>query len=198
MSMSTKLTMLAVLCWGASAAAMPSRPDASRPDTLLLSSGGEQKAAPSAGNTVSPADRQILQKLHDTNQLENQMGRLAQDRGSAKAVKDFGRQLIADHAQADRKIGDYLRQHGLDATAFASTTSSDPDHEVLATKSGVAFDHAFALQTAVDHQKALDLLEAARNDTSDDALRTLYDDLLVAVRAHKRAAQGLLSSKVRA
>jgi predicted outer membrane protein len=192
------LTVLTVVCWGARAAALPPRADAGRPDALRLISEGEPKAAPPSKNTVTAADRQVLQKLHDANQMEIQMGHLAQDKGSARAVKDFGSRLIADHTQAEKKIGDYLRRHALDVTAFASTTSEDSDHDALATRSGVAFDRVFMVQAATDHQKAIDLLERARNDTADDELKALYEQLLTTARAHKKAAQELSSSKARA
>ena len=144
---------------------------------------------------MAAGDLQALQKLHDANLVALRVGQLAQDKGSARAVKDFGRQLIADHTRAERMIGGYLRRYGLDITTF-TTTDEDPDHEVLATKSGAAFDRALAPQVAADHQKAIGLIEAARNDTVDEALMTLYDQLMTTERAHKREAQILPVSRV--
>jgi putative membrane protein len=185
------LTVVLTVSWGASAAARPSPPHASSGSALPVSQESEQRRALTRGNTVAAGDRQVLQRLHDANQMQIQMGQLAQDKGSARAVRDFGRRLIADHTQAEKMIGDYLRRYGLDVTTFATTTSQDPDHDLLATKSGLAFDQFFAAQVAIDHQKAIDLLETARNETADDDLMTLLDQLMTAERAHKRAARVL-------
>jgi len=185
------LTVVLTVSWGASAAARPSPPHASSGSALPVSQESEQRRAPTRGNTMAAGDRQVLQRLHDANQMQIQMGQLAQDKGSARAVRDFGRRLIADHTQAEKMIGEYLRRHGLDVTTFATTTSQDPDHDLLATKSGAAFDQFFAAQVAIDHQKAIDLLETARNETADD-LMTLLDQFMTAERAHKRAARVLL------
>jgi putative membrane protein len=138
------------------------------------------------------ADKSTIQKLHDGNQLEMQMGKLAQDKGSTRAVRDFGKTLVADHLAADRRLDEHLRKRGLDLTALASTTNADPEHEMLATKTGVDFDRSFAQQLIRDHQKVLDLLDSARVETADDSLRLLYDQLTITVRAHKRAAEDIL------
>jgi len=47
-------------------------------------------------------------------------------------------------------------------------------------------------RAAGDHQKTIDLLETSRNETADDELMTLFDQLMTAERAHKRAARVLL------
>jgi putative membrane protein len=181
-----------VVSWGASADARPSGSDASSSGTRPTSQEIEKRVAP-RGNVVTAADRQVLQKLHDANQTQIQMGELAQGKGSAKAVRDLARQLIAEHTRAEKMIGDYLRRRGLDPSMFATTTRPDPEHEVLAAKFGLAFERAFAAQAATDHQKVLNLLETARNDTADDELMTLFDQLKTTERAHKRAAQAALA-----
>jgi putative membrane protein len=146
---------------------------------------------------LAGADKSTIQKLHDGNQLEMSMGKIAQDKGSTRAVRDYGKMLASDHQAADRRLDEYLRKRGLDLTALASTTSADPDHEMLATKTGVDFDRAFAQQMIRDHQKVLDLLDSARVETADDSLRLLYDQLTATVRAHKRAAEDILVASAR-
>ena len=96
------LTIVLTVSWGANAAARPS-PSA---NALPVSQESEQRRAPTKGNTVTAGDRHVLQKLYEADQMQIQMGQLAQDQGSAKAVKDFGRRLIADHTQAEKLMGD--------------------------------------------------------------------------------------------
>lgn len=156
---------------------------------------GDATPGTRADGALAAADRQVLQKLHDANQMEIQMGQLAQDRGSSKAVREFGRKLATDHTAADKKIADYLRGQGLDLAALATTTSADADHELLAIKSGAEFDRAFALQMIADHQKALDTLNSARIATGDAQLRALYDDFIPILEAHRKTARALASAK---
>jgi predicted outer membrane protein len=166
---------------------------------LLLASAGVVAAEPPpmVPPSVAPPDRRTLQKLHDHDQTEIAMGKVAEAHGSSRSVRDFGRRLAADHAGIDRRIDEYLRKRGTDISALATTTSVDPDHEVLATKAGLDFDRAFAQQTVRDLQAALDLLASERLATSDDPLRFLYDDLATTMRADKRAAEEILAASAR-
>jgi putative membrane protein len=147
--------------------------------------------------TLAGADRAALQKLHDADAVDLQMGELAQDKGSTRTTRSLGRQLVADEAVSERKIDAYLRKRGTDLSALATTTNADPDHELLATRSGLEFDRAFATQAVTDHEKTLELIESARVETGDDTLRMLYDELETTVRAHKRAAEQLLAESAR-
>jgi predicted outer membrane protein len=166
---------------------------------LSFGSGGVMAASPSPFQPpmLTGVDKSTIQKLHDGDQLAIQMGKLAQDKGSTRAARAYGQRLVADNTLAERKIDAYLRKRGADLSALASTTNADPDHELLATKSGVEFDRAFARQIVSDHQKSLDLIESARVETGDDALGVLYDDLTTTLRADQRAAKDLLAASAR-
>jgi putative membrane protein len=166
---------------------------------LSFGSASAMAASPSPFQppVLAGVDRSTIQKLHDGDQLAIQMGRLAQDKGSTRAARAFGQRLVADHTLAEHKIDAYLRKRGTDLSALATTTNADPDHEMLATKSGAEFDRAFARQMVSDHQKSLDLIDSARVETGDDTLRLLYDDLTTALRADQRAAEELLAASAR-
>jgi putative membrane protein len=152
---------------------------------------------PFSPSGIEAGDKATLQKLHDANQMEIQMGGLAQDHGSTKAVREFGKRLVKDHTAADAKLEAFLRTRGSDLTSFATTTSADADHELLATKSGTDFDRAFGQQMVRDHQKAIDLINSARVETADDSLRMLYDQLVPVIQNHKRVAEQIVAASVR-
>lgn len=157
--------------------------------------GAAENTRPAPRQSLPGADREVLQKLHDANQMEIQMGQLATTAGSSKRVKDFGRQLARDHAAADKQIDAFLRTRGLDITALATTTSADTDHSVLATKNGPAFDRAFSLQMIEDHQKAIDMLKSARIATANENLTAMYDALIPVLESHQRTARAIASEK---
>lgn len=148
-------------------------------------------------DAVSAADLTVLQKLHDANQMEIQMGQLAQAKGVSKGVKAFGKQLVHDHTRADERIAAFLKMRGLDVTALAVTTSADPAHALTADKGGGAFDASFAAQMVKDHQKSVDLVQSAARNTADPQLKALCDELLPTLQKHKETAQGLVDGKGR-
>ncbi|MEO5767513.1 MAG: DUF4142 domain-containing protein [Polyangia bacterium] len=139
----------------------------------------------------------MLQKLHDTNQMEIEMGHLAEAKGASRATKEFGRKLVADHTRADGKVAAFLKLRGLDVKVLATTTSADPAHAVAADQGGEVFDRTFAAQMVKDHEKAIDLVEGAHRATSDEQLKVLYGELLPVLHEHKQAAQKLAEGKGR-
>jgi putative membrane protein len=142
-------------------------------------------------DTVAASDLRALQKLHDSNQREIDMGHLAQDRGGSREMKTFGRRLVSDHTLADQKIGEYLKKRGLALTDLATMAGADEPYGRISGAGGAEFDHAFAVQTVDDHRKTIDLVERARRTTLDEDLRTFYDQLLPTLQAHKKAAEAL-------
>jgi putative membrane protein len=146
---------------------------------------------------LSSTDRPTIQKLHDANQLQIQVGHLAQEKGASKASRDLGRALITDHEAVETQLEVYMKKRGSDIKILASTTSIDADHDLLATKSGTDFERAFGLQVVTDQQKMIDLLESARLETGDDDLRAIYDALLPTLRKHMTAARDIVAGSVR-
>jgi putative membrane protein len=165
--------------------------------SLVVAGAFAAEPPPIAAPTLAPSDKLTLQKLHDGNQTQMQMGKLAQDKAAERAVRDFGRRLASDHAVAEQKIDAYLRTRGADITVLATTTSADPNHEQLAAKLGLDFDRAFIQQTVQDLQDTIDLLGSARVETADDTLRLVYDELSRTVTADKKAAEDLLTGMTR-
>lgn len=155
-----------------------------------------EKLSPRQAGSPTATERETLQKLHDANQMEIEMGGIAKQKGSSKAVREFGTRLVADHTQAEKKIEAYLRKRGVDIRSFAST-AADPEHAMLGAKSGVEFDRAFALRMIADHTKAIELVEGALKETGDEDLRAFYDELLPNLQAHKRTAQEIVAASAR-
>ena len=155
-----------------------------------------ENLSPRQAQSPTATERETLQKLHDANQMEIEMGGLAKQKGSSKAVRQFGVRLVADHTQAEKKIEAYLRKRGVDIRTFA-TTAADAEHAMVGAKSGVEFDRAFALRMIADHTKVIELVEGAMKETGDDDLRAFYDELLPTLQAHKRTAQEIVAASAR-
>jgi putative membrane protein len=153
--------------------------------------------APLPARTVSASDRATIQKVHDANQLQVQIGQLARDKGASKGSRELGARLVTNRSRLERDLDDYLRRRGGDLRALATVSNADADHELLATKTGVDFDRAFATLVIQDHTKLIDLVESARIETPDADLRLLFDQMLPVLQGDKRAAQDVLASTAR-
>ena len=61
-------------------------------------------AVPALAADAPPATADVLGKLHESNQKEIAMGKMAQKNGKSKEVTTFGKTLVKDHTAADKKV----------------------------------------------------------------------------------------------
>lgn len=174
--------------------ALPTSAASDKPSAALRAK--PENLSPRQAQSPTASERETLQKLHDANQMEIEMGGLAKQKGSSKTVRQFGSRLVADHTQTEKKIEAYLRKRGVDIRGFA-TTVADAEHTMVGAKSGVEFDRAFALRMIADHTKVIELVDGALKETGDEDLRALYDELLPTLQAHKRTAQEIVAASAR-
>src|ERR1700748_2262611 len=95
---------------------------------------GAAEPSPLGPPTLAGPDKLTLQKVHDGDQTQLAMGKLAEDKGSPRAVRGFGRRLVTDSKAAERKLDAYLRTRGGDLSVLATKTNADTTHELLAAK----------------------------------------------------------------
>jgi putative membrane protein len=154
--------------------------------TLLFSIGTAVAADTTATATV-------LGKLHHSNQMEIEMGKLAQEKGQAKEVKSFGKMLVTDHTAADKKVMTLAKQEKIDLMA-AMPPMKDDKMVQLKTAMGAEFDKAFARAMLEDHSKDVDEAKEARDTTSDSKLKALLVSTIPVLEKHRDMAQRLVDT----
>ena len=135
----------------------------------------------------------VLGKLHHSNQMEIEMGKLAQEKGQSKEVKSFGKTLVTDHTAADKKVAALAKQEKIDLTA-AMPPMKDDKMAPLKTAVGAEFDKAFARAMLEDHTKDVEEAKAAREATTDPKLKALLTSTIPVLEKHRETAQKLVTS----
>jgi len=161
---------------------------------------GHPAASGEANGKDAALDRAALvPTLHRINQMEIDAGKMAQTSGFGQAVKDYGTTLERDHQAADEKLRDYAQTNrvAIDGPVPADL-ERDLDQatqgmEKLPSKTGAAFDRAFAQAMKQDHDKAIQIVEKSRPLITDAHLKTLIDELEPKLRAHKQIAFNILT-----
>lgn len=143
---------------------------------------------PPSGDTAA-----VLGKLHHGNQMEIDMGKLAQEKGESKDIKAFGKALVKDHTAADKKVTALAKEQNIDLSA---NTPSMPMDEMNKLKgmSGAEFDRAFAQAMLDDHQKEVDDAKAAQERTTDPKLKKLLTATIPVLEKHRDTARKLVAS----
>lgn len=136
-----------------------------------------------------PVTGEVLGKLHQANQKEIQMGKVAQKSGTSKAVKDFGAMLVKDHSAADRKVVSLAKKEKIDLGSASPPAGS----EMAEMAKEADFDAKFAQDMLDDHRKDVAEATAARDATTDSKLKELLAGLIPTLQKHEEAAQKLVN-----
>jgi len=179
-------TLAAVLA----AAAWPAL--AAEPDVGSQAQGTANKATKAGKET---GEKAILDKLHRANQMEIDMGGMAESQSSNDAVKDFAKRLVSDHQKADAQVSSVAQSK--DVTLSSGTSAAESKKmDSLKGLTGKAFDRAYLSQMVAGHNKVIKAAEAAKTTfKSDDQLSSLLNDLLPTLKAHRDEAQRLMPAQ---
>jgi putative membrane protein len=134
-----------------------------------------------------PATADVLGKLHQSNQHEIAMGKLAQKNGQSKDVTKFGKMLVTDHTAADKKVVALAKQEKIDLPAPGPMKDDD-----MPKGTGADFDASFGKSMVEDHKKDIAEATTARDGTSDDKLKKLLTAILPTLQKHEETAQHIV------
>lgn len=129
-----------------------------------------------APGVVTISDSNVAAVLRAVNRMEIEPSRLALERAQDPRVRDFARQMIDAHEQADQRLRRLLVRRAIVPThnplSYQITANLDPTLAELRSAPASEFDMAYVLQQINAHQLALHSLDSTLiGVTSDDELR---------------------------
>jgi putative membrane protein len=190
----TAVTAMAIYPAVSSAQSMTDKAKSALSDTAE-----ETKTLVAGAAAGTPAD--VLSQLHETDQTEIEVGRMAAKKGSTQDIRDFGKALEQDHSAADREVTALARKLSVELSPPAKPSSElekKQNHdgavkEMLANVSGNTFDRDFLEAMQKDHESDIAKLTEAMNSTSDPRIKNLIAQLLPNLKHHQEMAEKLLA-----
>ena len=144
--------------------------------------GAQQKSA------TLTADRSFANKAAIGGEAEVELGKLAQERASNDAVRQFGQRMAADHGKANDELMQLAKNKNL-----ALPTELDAKHkqlrDKLAKESGNAFDRAYMSEMVKDHKTDVAEFKKQAEHGKDPELKTWASLQLPTLQEHLRMAQ---------
>jgi putative membrane protein len=163
---------------------------------VALSYGIPAHAAKKARADEYPVStKDVLTKIHATNQKEIEAGKLGESHAKNKDVIAYAKTLIKDHTAADEKVMAFAKAQNIDlgTTASGVTAMNKKDLAHLTDiATGDQFDNHFVQMMIEDHKKTIDELNKAKAATGDEQLKDLIDQLLPTLKDHQDKAQKLM------
>src|SRR6478752_7729721 len=141
---------------GSSSTTMPGAPQGAQAHTGAQPGGQADAHAGMPGMPMKVTASDFVAKASEAGTAEVELGKLASQKGTAPAVRDFGQRMVTDHTKAGSE---------LEAIAGRKSMMPNAEHkkalEDLRGKSGKEFDAAYAAQMVKDHNEAVALFTAA-------------------------------------
>lgn len=152
------------------------------------SASGDSTGKAAIPSTVSKADQDFAVNTANAGMTEIQAGQMAQQKGMAKDVKDYGAMMVKDHTEAADQLKAIAARKNI---TLPSTVSSDMQKNLddLQGKSGKDFDKAYIDMMISDHKKVISAFEDESKNGSDADIRAFADNTLHTLRHHLDEAQ---------
>ena len=154
------------------------------------------------GGKLADADVKIIAHLHHVNQMEINMGKLAQKSGTAH-VKDYANTLVTDHQTNDKDLTAFAKAHKLAAIpADKPMTDADRQDEKdmttsmahLKTLKGAEFDKEFLNMMVSGHDKELTKIDTSISSAGDPDLQSMLKSVKPVLQRHADQARDLQKS----
>jgi putative membrane protein len=160
---------------------------------LGLTAASAQSVAPKANQATSnqkitQTEQRFLTEAIQGDLAEVNVGKLAQEKGQADDVKQFGQMLEQDH-------GDHLKQAQQMAGQMGVTAPTSPSakqqavHDKLEKLSGSAFDKEFKQAMVKDHQE--DIAKYRKEAKGKGPLAQFAQQTVPTLEKHLKQAQAL-------
>jgi putative membrane protein len=124
---------------------------------------------------------------------EVQLGKLAAEKGSTDAVKQFGQKMVDDHSKADDELKQVASQRNI-----TLPDSLDSRHQAridkLSKLSGTAFDRAYVKDQMKDHEQDVREFQTEAQNGSDPAVKDFASKTLPTIQEHLSMAKDLNKS----
>ena len=124
----------------------PARPTPPRPIEMLVTAGGRQGALQGGFN-----QERFVKEMMSQNQLEIQLGELAQQKATNEQVKQIAQMIAQDHQKAQQQLQQIAQSENIQAEA-----KLNPVHQAILGEmsqlQGPEFDRAFVYGNVAGHQ----------------------------------------------
>jgi len=173
--------------------------------TRSISSTSQPSATETAKSATKVSPAGVLSMIHQVNQDEIRLGKMAQSRGQNDKVKGFAKDMVDDHTALDKKLTDFVQHEGKGKVTLSSSqipaakreemkTSGQSVESKLNSATGATFDKEYMSAMLKGHDAVLSDLDAALPSLKgNEKVHDLVSDARDKVREHRDHARDILS-----
>jgi len=137
---------------------------------------------------LSPGDKLFVDAAFDINQGEILLGKLAQEKGTTAAVKQYGARMEKDHTAALDDLRDIAHKDGFALPAQVSAAQRTA-YDDMSKLSGTAFDSAYLDHMKTGHMQAISKFANEAQTGQNPDLKNYASSLLAVLHMHETLVQ---------
>lgn len=122
--------------------------------------------------------------------MEVELGRVAAQKGTTDAVKQFGQRMVDDHSKANSELMTLASNKGITLPSELDTRHKD-ELTKFSNMSGAAFDRAYSKEMLDDHVKDVAAFEKESTKGTDGDLKAFASKTLPTLQDHLKQAKML-------
>ena len=138
---------------------------------------------------VTGNDRHFITQATEDGHAEVALGKLAQQNGANKVVKDFGQRMVADHGTANEELAGIATKLGI----TPPSAKHKADMKKLSKLKAADFDREYAEHMVKDHEKAVTLFEKEARNGEAPELKAFASKTLPVLQEHLKMAKAMQS-----
>jgi putative membrane protein len=139
---------------------------------------------------LSSGDQKFVTEALKHGMAEVELGKLASEKASNDAVKQFGQKMAEDHGKA----GDELKKIAQDKGVRPPTAMDDKHkklHDRLAKLSGAQFDRAYMDEMVKDHRSDVKEFQKQAKSAKDEDVKAFAAKTLPTLQDHLKQAESV-------
>jgi putative membrane protein len=140
--------------------------------------------------SLNSKDHDFVMEAAMGGMLEVELGRVAAQKGTSDAVKQFGQRMVDDHSKANTELMTLAQSKGI-----TLPTALDEKHQNELTKlsamTGAEFDRAYSKLMLSDHKKDVSEFEKQSTRGTDPDLKAFAASTLPTLQEHLQLAKAL-------
>lgn len=149
--------------------------------------------SPGTSNTSVVTDeksKEFLTKAANSGMAEVQLAKLAQQKATIDAVKNFASMLEKDHSAANEQVKSFASQRNVSLPG-APSDDKQKMYDDMQKMTGKNFDKEYISMMVKSHNDGISLFEDTRANASDVDIKNFADKTLPTLRTHLDSAKAI-------
>jgi putative membrane protein len=173
--------------------------------------GGTAKSAESQKDTarkekLTRDELQVMAHYKELNNMEVELGKMAQKNGGSQAVKSYGEMLVKEHTENNQQLADLAKQTGQKIPKHTPETATEKQEKAEAKKhaaqmkklEGTNFDREYLRMMVADHDKELAQIDTNIAKVDNSELADLLRNTKPVLQKHADQARELQKTNAQA